>query len=630
MGRAVRQRTSGGIRPPQAAALVILAFFSLTLLLFGPGTVYLTNINEFSTSYPDLLLAGLLLAAALAVLLAAVLLGLKALGPRFYEKGLALVFAAGFLIWLQGNILLWQYGPLDGREIPWARMARFGYYDGAIWLIVLAGAAVFSRIAVRNARNVCLLLLAVQLGYAAVLFSRHPQTSNFKKFSVDARNQFLFSRRQNVILIVLDTFQTDFFDEVVREFPDLAKGYEGFTRFRNTLGGYPYTELSVALMLTGRYYDNAMPYERWLENAYMGNSIPRVLKSDGWRVDLFPKISYSIYYSDLVLSNAIRGVPFTGRVRDIAYIFDLSLFRSLPHFLKRSVYNDRNWLIARLPGKFWKMAPKLRDDTPRLIVPAGRNRARRRRLFSKAAFLKSQDVRFVEAMFNEGVAGDERGVFKFYHLGGPHLPLILDENINYVTMEVNRENYRKAAAASLKLTAFFLERLRQLGIYDQSLIVIVGDHGAGSQGQKFVLQPGMPGNDKEGVVVQPHRINALPLMLVKPFGARGELQTSDAPVSVSDIPATVFAGLGISVSAPGESVFSVDANASRERRYLRYSGRDIYSYYGDMEEYLVSGPAWMEHSWRSSGKVFKSGRDAPAGRKPSAPGAAKDLSPPDV
>jgi hypothetical protein len=613
----MRERAPGESRLPPATAPVVLAFFSLTLLVFGPSTIYLTNVNEFSSRYTDVLLAGIALAAAFSLLLAAVILGLKALGKAFYEKGLALIFAAGFLIWLQGNFLLWDYGPLDGREIPWSRMARFGYIDGAVWLAVLAGAVVFFRLVIKNARKACLLLLILQLGYGAVLFSRNPETSNFKKFSIDARKEFLFSRQRNVVLIILDTFQTDFFDEVMRQSPDLAKGYEGFTRFRNALGGYPFTELSVVLMLTGRYYDNSMPYERWLKMAYLGNSVPRVLRSNGWRVDLFPKISYSVYYSDEVLSNSLPGVRFSDRVRDIAYILDLCLFRSLPHFLKRPVYNDQNWLIARLPGRFWKMGPKLRDDSPRLTLPPGRNRVRRRRLSSKTAYLKSQDVRFVEAMYAEGVAGDEPGAFKFYHLGGPHIPLILDENLNYGQMEVNRENYRKAATASLKLTALFLERLRQLGIYDQSLIIIVGDHGAGGQGQKFVPQPGMPGSGEEDdVVTLPYRINALPLMLVKPFGARGELKTSDAPVSVSDIPATVFASLGLTVDAPGEPVFSVDVGAPRERRYMYYSGRDVYSYYGDMTEYLVTGPGWVDRDWRPSGKVFTRGKVSAVKEKP--------------
>jgi arylsulfatase A-like enzyme len=217
-------------------------------------------------------------------------------------------------------------------------------------------------------------------------------------------------------------------------------------------------------------------------------------------------------------------------------------------------------------------------------------------------------VRFIEAMYADSTLGEDPGAFKFYHLSGPHVPLVLDENIRYVKMDVSRENYRKAATASLKLTALFLDRLRQLGIYDRSLILIVGDHGAGSQGQRFILQPGMPADPGGAVVTMPYMVNALPLLLVKPSGASGDLGTSDSPVSVSDIPATVFSDLGLSVDAPGASLFSIAESARRERRFLNYAGRDIYSYYGDMDEYIVDGPAWMDGSWRHSGRVFKKSR----------------------
>jgi hypothetical protein len=60
----------------------------------------------------------------------------------------------------------------------------------------------------------------------------------------------------------------------------MAREFEGFTYFRNGVGGYPFTELSVALMLTGRYYDNLQPFERWRKEAYEGLSIPRVLKAN--------------------------------------------------------------------------------------------------------------------------------------------------------------------------------------------------------------------------------------------------------------------------------------------------------------------------------------------------------------
>jgi len=604
----MRSRARDGIKLPKATGVIVLAFFSLTFLVFGPSTVYLTNANEFSYRYWDLFLAGVLLAAAISLSLAVLLLGLKTLSATVYEKGLALIFAIGVLMWFQGNVLLWDYGPLDGRDIAWSTMTRRGYIDGAIWLGVLTAAAVLSRIIVRNARKACLFLLIIQFGYGAVLYSRHPRTAHFKRFSIAAADEFHFSKHRNVIILLLDSFQTDIFDEIIRESPELAKSFEGFTFFRNTVGGYPFTELSVVLMLTGRYYDNSLPFGRWMEEAYLGNSIPRVLRSNGWRVDLFPKISYSIYHSDKIASNFVPGIPFTERLLDIAYSFDLSLFRSLPHFLKRHVYNHEDWFVKPLLAEFWKLGPKRNDARPRIVIPEARKKQRNRDLFSARSFQRSQDVRFIDAMYSESQLSNDPGAFKCYHLHGPHIPLVLDENLRYVRMEVNRPNYRKAATASLKLTSLFLERLRRLGIYDESLIFIVGDHGAGAQGQKFILQPGMPVDQKGKVVTQPYMINALPLMLVKPLGAGGDLKTLDSPISVSDIPATVFSALGLSVDAPGESMFSIEPSARRERRYLTYSGRNVYSYYGDMEEHLVTGPGWMEGSWRRSGKVFTKGR----------------------
>jgi len=594
---------------PKGTALLILASFSLTLFVFGPGTVYLTNSNEFINTYQDLLLLGIILALAFSVILAALLFGLKAGGAALYEKSLALIFASGLLLWLQGNFLLREYGPLDGRAIPWSKMARFGYLDGAIWLGGLAAAVILSRFVVRNARTVCLFLLIIQLGYAAVLWSQNPQSANFKKYSISVADQFLFSKGRNVIILVLDAFQTDFFEEIIRESSEMARKFEGFTYFRNGVGGYPFTELSVALMLTGRYYDNLQPFERWLKEAYEGHSIPRVLKANDWRVDLFPQISYSAYYSDEIGSNFVKGIPFPERLNHVAYAVDLGLFRSLPHLLKPYIYDHRGQLVSQVLARFLEISPRRTDDAMRKTdVPNTRGRRKTRRLFPIASFRKSQDVRFVDAMYSESRLGSDEGAFKFFHLTGPHIPLILDENLRYIPMEVSRSNYKKAATASLKLTSLFLKGLRQLGIYDESLIFIVGDHGAASQGQKFVLQPGMPMDPKGEVVTEFYRINALPLILVKPFAASGDLKTSDAPVSLSDVPATVFSALGLAVDAPGESMFTVDAAAPRERRFLMYKGRDVYSYFGMMEEFLVASPAWADGAWRRSGRKFSKGR----------------------
>jgi len=530
---------------------------------------------------------------------------LKATGPAFLEKGISLVFATGFLLWFQGNFLLWRYGPMEGRDIAWSSMKRFGYVDGAIWIAAWIAAFVFSSAILKIAGRASVFLILVQLISSGFLFFGQQETPSFKNYYVDKTDEFVLSERSNVILLVLDSFQTDAFNEIIRDSPEVAKPFQGFTYFRNSLGGDTFTELSVALMLAGRFYDNSLPFERWKKTAFESDSIPRVLKSAGWRVDLFPKVSYSLYYSEDIASNFVRGRPAEERRLDVACVYDLALFRCLPHFLKRKIYNNQDWTVRRLYIRTPSKLPKGDISMVRSIQPADRMSLKNRDLFSPLAFLENQDVKFIDAMLAESRLSDVRGAFKFYHIGGPHPPLNLSENLAFEPMTVNRRNYIRFATASLKLTGMFLDQLRRLGVYDQSMIVIVGDHGAGYQGQDFVLQPGMPveGDDSD-IVTQSSRVAALPLILVKPPASQGDLKISDLPVSLADIPATVFSGIGLPARNTGPSTFDVDGSRPRARRFLFYSGRDIYSYYEDMSEFIVSGYGWQDRAWKRTGKVF--------------------------
>lgn len=586
--------------------IVIVAFFTMTLSVFGPSTVYLTNALEFSNTYGDLLFTGIGLAVLFSLFLFLFLSALGALGSAFLEKGLSLLFGGAFLIWLQGNFLLWPYGPMDGRDIPWPSMNRYGYIDGGIWIGVLIAAFVLSPLVLRIAKRAGIFLILVQSVYCLVLFFGQQEVPSFKKYLVDVRDRFVFSERKNVIILVLDSFQTDVFNEIINDSPGIAKAFDGFTYFRNSLGGYPFSELSIALMLTGKYYDNSLPFERWKKDAYTANSIPYVLKAENWQVDLFPKVSYSLYYSNEIASNFVRGLPFKERQLAMAYVHDLSLFRCLPHFLKRKINNHQEWVFKRLFVSRPKKGPPIitKDAIPRTVNSEKRKYSRKRELFSRKAFLLSQDVRFTNTMLSDSRLDGTKSIFKFYHLGIPHIPLILNEKLEYEKMDLNRQNYKRYATAGLKLATMFLDNLQRLGIYDNSLIFLVGDHGAGYQDQDFVLQSGMPLERGTGIVTQSSRVTALPLILVKPLASRGALRISDAPVSLSDIPATVFSSLGVSIKNSGTSMFAIDETKTRERRFLMYSGRDYYSYYAEMFEYMISGYSWQDGAWRRSGRVF--------------------------
>ena len=106
----------------------------LTICVFTPLVIYAGNSGEFAASYFDFLRAILPYAALIAggfALLGALLNGVP------YRRCLAVVAALGLLIWLQGHILVWDYGVLDGRDIDWFADAWRGVLDLAIWCVVL-------------------------------------------------------------------------------------------------------------------------------------------------------------------------------------------------------------------------------------------------------------------------------------------------------------------------------------------------------------------------------------------------------------------------------------------------------------------------------------------------------------
>jgi hypothetical protein len=598
------------MRNPLRSALIettntaaAVASFLAPLLLFLPSTVYLTNPLEFSSTYGDLVRVGLPLFVVAGLLLTLAVTTVRRMSRAAAEYLSCLLLALGFLMWLQGNFLLWPYGTLDGRDIPWSVMSKYGYVDGTMWVVMLVGALFFARRVYRAAVPVNMVLVVTQLAYCAFLFVQEPTVPSFKRYQIDEHDRFVFSNRKNVIVLVLDSFQTDAFSEIVHETPGAVRAFDGFTYFRNALGSFPFTELSVASILTGQCYDNSMPFEQWKEKAYTRGSVPSTLKSAGWRVHLFPNLSYSLYYSKDVASNFIEGVPVRQRLAAIARVYDLALFRSVPHRVRQIVHNEGRWVFRRWFVDPHALAITEDDSIPRVIPLQLASASRESHRFSPNT-LQSPEAAVIDAALTLSVVDSGSAVFKYFHLNIPHWPLLLNEDLQWGQMEATRLNYKRYATAGLKLVGLFLERLKELGVYDNTLIFVVGDHGAGYQNQSFRLQPGMPHTPGATVVSDGFKVSALPLVLIKPPTARGALRVSDAPVSLSDVPATVFAAFGLPAPSSGTPMFAVREDQDRERHFFLYSNKDYYTYYGDMTEFAVRGRGWEDDSWRYTGRIL--------------------------
>ncbi|MEI6634450.1 MAG: sulfatase-like hydrolase/transferase [Chlamydiota bacterium] len=579
---------TAGIPPRErfVTLLCVASFLACTLFLFGPLHLYFTNRVEFYSVPVEILppLAAVCLTAAGVIMLACI-----ALPPRLFKKAVAVAVMTGVLFWLQGNVCVWRVGVLNGREIPWSAHRVYGFVDGTLWAALLAVALVKSDHMYRIARRASAAFLLIQLIAVTVSAARAPKGMSSNDYTSDDALKFTFSNRQNVIILVIDTLQGDVFQEIVDGDDRYRDVFSGFTYFRNAVGGYPTTYPSVPLILTGRYYDNSVPIQEFIETAFSTNSLPRTLRTLGWRVTL--PLSYYIYNSEDIASNLKKRplAPFyEGNLGYAADLYDAALLRYAPYFAKKYVYANGRGRVKPFYASRVRAARAESAASPR------------------GAASSNPDVEFIEEMARGAHASDAPDTFAYYHLVGLHPPFTLNENLGNEEMPYSRESYTRQARGMLKIAEEFVSTLRRIGVYDKSMVCIIADHGFG-----FPLPRSFCA---EGGGVRGHRTVAddsiigtgVPLILVKPFGAQGRMRVSDAPVTLADIPATVASALGVAHAFPGESVFQRSAKEPRERRFLFYDWEDKWyaDYLPRMTEYVVRGFSGCAESWAPTGRRF--------------------------
>jgi hypothetical protein len=610
MDRDIRPQETLACLAPAAAGAV------LTLFFFTPAKIYLGNAMEFTSAPGESMTALLLVSAAVFLLIAAA-------GAFVRRRSSVATFAAvasavGTLLWAQGTFVPWSYGVLNGAEIPWKTMVGGGLIDVAAWAVVLALAVVAARraahLVARAGRWIAIGLAVVQAAALVPAWIAMPKDQSFRFPASDGATLFQFSRHVNVIVMLLDTFQSDLFQEIVEKDAALREAFDGFTYFRNALSGSDATSVSVPDMLTGKNYDNTVPYRDFVRDAYLSGSLPKALWERGFTIDMYPIIPASVVtdYSGVTAQRRrLRDWPVY--LHEQALLLDLALFRDLPHFLKQAVYNRQRWILSGLLNGYG-----LSDERPGdAATGAGGYTGRYAREYRTSAALvrRNRDVSFIHRLVPAAGTATTADAFKFYHLNGNHLQLVLSDTLTWDPQDPTRDAMLRQGTGVLKIAAIFLDTLRQLRVFDNSLIFIVGDHGSGLA--DAAVRPTPAGNRLNRTGPYKYQFTSfksagLPLILAKRIGDSGSLRTSDAPVTLGDIPRTALMELGLDAPVPGESMFRIADNAARERIYRAFVGsQEDVRYFAPLYEYAVNGFSWDDASWRETGRVYYGKNDAP-------------------
>lgn len=188
-------------REKLSITLYAVSVFCLTILFFGPLYIYFTNTSEFPYLFSEVLY---LFVAMLLLCIAVMLILLLPLKTIIHQKAVSLLFALAFLLWLQGNVIVLNYGLLDGREINWNNYIVYGVIDTALWLILLFVALIKSAFVYKLIKKVTIALVLIQVVSLSIAWFQAPEQPYWKKYDVNDKSKYTFSSKKNIIILVLD------------------------------------------------------------------------------------------------------------------------------------------------------------------------------------------------------------------------------------------------------------------------------------------------------------------------------------------------------------------------------------------------------------------------------------------
>lgn len=428
---------------------------------------------------------------------------------------------------------------------------------------------------------------------------------------------FRFSRTgKNVAVIMLDRCISGFVPYLMNEKPELLRQFDGFTWYPNTLSYGYHTNIAAPALFGGyEYIPEELEKRRGESLAEKHNEalkvMPAAFLEQGYEVTVcdapyagyqwIPDMSIYDEYPGIRTWNTIgmfdeyrEGIRDWLNSRLERDLFCYSLFRCAPSLLQPGMYDNGNWLTDGGPEK---------EENELYGISAD--------------FMKSYTVmQHLPGM--TVVTDEETGTFlmltnemthNVIELQEPdYVPRRYADNSAYEAehrirrtadgreldigggSELLRIHYQSDMAAFLLLGEWF-DELREMGVWDNTRIILVSDHGCylGLTGVNLKnLDPALP--DVPGYEQDQWADTTCynPLLMVKDFGASG-FTTDTAFMTNADTPGLALAGTaGNAVNPLTGKPMTAGAKESGVQRIVE-SAWDIMTNTGD----FFSDPLWI-------------------------------------
>ncbi|MDO4569835.1 MAG: hypothetical protein Q4D38_05590 [Planctomycetia bacterium] len=519
-----------------------VALFVVSVYWFTSLTIYLGNVLDFChITLTQLLVVNFVLSTLGVVFLVGIML---CFGKTHYFRYILLFFlASGFCMWLESYVLLWKSSSF------WLASGELVLFAGLFFVVYY-----FSSFFFQNAPKIAWVLILAQ---AAVVLPNwlsydediHKQILPYVYLSGEIdQKDYTLSGEKNVIIFVLDSFGRGFYNDIVASSSsDFLNPFKDFTSFSKCMSLYPATQGALPTLLSGArgiddlnlWDDDKTVYEQSLGGKTLTlpkmleifkgspNILPQHLKEEGFLCFYDTHVNFRICipvdcgfeYDHELLQRLDKPISSTVLTTGI---IPLATARMSPH-----MYKDRCWSFFT-EWIWYAYAIYCGDENSE-----SEERSLTVRM-PRAKCTLEEDHFFMQ--MPSVLPLQDMPIFRVYHLMGPHN----DDPSQYV-----REPYVLKGKMDLEGVAKYLELLKAAGKYDDSYIVIMGDHG----------------NHLEPLLERKNPI----LLIKRPGDAHEKIVESDEPVFIRDIAPTILSDLGIVTKEP-YSVWNLSEAQKEERR----------------------------------------------------------------
>lgn len=464
--------------------IIIALLLGFMLMMYEPLNMYAGSLNDFwfdiYSFFPILITQFIITFFILSLFFIIV----NVISKKAYKIILVIAFIATLATYIQGNFLIYNLPGIDGSPINYDIYKTDKLISYLLWIVITVVFLIilykikfdkFNKLV--KGISICII---VMLFVGSISLLTTPHLFDKKEVKVATYDNFnSISRDKNFLIFVIDQADSKTFDRELTEKWNKEEILKDFTYYPDTSSTYLWTLLSIPYIISGEYYENDTHFSNYFTHALDNAPLLRELEKNDYKLNI---------YEDEELLN------YEGKKLDRFENIQSNVYINKKELIKQEI---KYVLFKYLPYQL-----KWRSEIESLNINNTKN-TKEKPLFSSLNYvvydyLKNKSLNIVEDKY-----------FHFVHIEGAHAPFRYDNEMNFAF----GGKYEDSINASISMMDKYLKRIKDSNCFDNSVIIIISDHGYGDETIK--------------------RSN--PILYIKGFNEKHDYQESDKKVSFENL-----------------------------------------------------------------------------------------------